>query len=252
MTDPLPGKPSLKKMPRKQLLWYGGAGLAGLAAVWWVMRKRGAQNQDPGLDPNGYSAATGDVSGYQQAGYYDPGTGAFIGGIGANGNVGTIFNPSTNASWAQQVEAYMTNLGYDPLAVGAALGKYLTGQTLSDDQKSMVQAALAFFGAPPGGVPPVSTTPPAPPPAPTPTPTPVPHSTPPPVPPHGEPAPTQTYTVMSGDTLWGIAQHFYGRGTSWTKIYERNAALIDQLAAQHGKAGGGHWIFPGTVLVIPS
>lgn len=248
MTDPLPKKPPLKKMQSKQLLWYGGAGLVGLGVIWWIMRKRGAQAQDPGLDPNGYSAATGGASGYQQAGYYDPATGAFIGGIGASGNLGTIFNPSTNASWAQQAEAYMQQLGYDPVALGSALGKYLTGQTLTDDQKSMVQAALGFFGAPPQTVPPVSTVPPTTtPPPPTVTPSP-PH---PPPAPHGEPAPTRTYTVASGDTLWGIAQRFYGSGVSWTKIYNRNAGVIDSMASQHGKAGGGHWIFPGTVLVIP-
>jgi hypothetical protein len=54
----------------------------------------------------------------------------------------------------------MQNLGYNPTDMAAAIGKYLTGQTLTANQQSMVEAALGFFGNPPQGAPPVSTTPP--------------------------------------------------------------------------------------------
>jgi hypothetical protein len=47
-------------------------------------------------------------------------------------------------------------LGYDPTAVAAAIGKYLTGQTLTSDQAGIVAAATGFFGNPPQYVPPVS------------------------------------------------------------------------------------------------
>lgn len=41
------------------------------------------------------------------------------------------------------------------------------------------------------------------------------------------PAPVGTrYHVKSGDTLWGIAQKFYGNGALWNKIYEANKDKI--------------------------
>ena len=35
-----------------------------------------------------------------------------------------------------------------------------------------------------------------------------------------------TYTIVSGDTLWKIADRFYGSGTLWTKIFADNADII--------------------------
>lgn len=62
---------------------------------------------------------------------------------------------------------------------------------------------------------------------------------------------TRTYTVRSGDTLWDIAQRYYGNANRWHDIYNRNSGVINSVAARHGKPGGGHWIFPGTTLTIP-
>ena len=35
-----------------------------------------------------------------------------------------------------------------------------------------------------------------------------------------------TYTVQAGDTLWAIAESFYGAGSSWSAIYESNKETI--------------------------
>jgi nucleoid-associated protein YgaU len=35
-----------------------------------------------------------------------------------------------------------------------------------------------------------------------------------------------SYTVKTGDTLWSIAQHFYGNGAGWQKIYAANEQVI--------------------------
>ena len=63
-----------------------------------------------------------------------------------------------------------------------------------------------------------------------------------------------SHTVVSGDTLWGIAKKYYGNGAQYTKIYGANSGTIEAAAKSHGKSssGNGHWIYPGTVLSIPA
>ena len=65
---------------------------------------------------------------------------------------------------------------------------------------------------------------------------------------------SQTYTIKSGDTLWGISKKFYGNGSKWEKIYNANKKVIDDAAKKHGRADSakGHWIYPGTKITIPS
>lgn len=54
-------------------------------------------------------------------------------------------------------------------------------------------------------------------------------------------APPRTYTVVKGDTLWGIAQRFYGHGEMWPRIFDANRDKIDRPEL----------IQPGMVLIIP-
>ena len=162
----------MKKSTRNWLL-IGALGAAGVV-IWYVMYSRAkgsttAASSDA-IDPNTgipYSQEYGSMGGYGPSGvtpslygYTDPTTGAFISGVGA-GATGVVTAPSTNASWAQQVEAYLQNIGYDPVAIAAAIGKYLTGQTLTSDQSGIVAAAQGFFGPPPQGAPVISVTPPS-------------------------------------------------------------------------------------------
>lgn len=62
-----------------------------------------------------------------------------------------------------------------------------------------------------------------------------------------------SYTIVSGDTLWGIAQRELGNGAEWESIYNANADTIEETANEHGFDGSdyGHWIFPGTTILIP-
>lgn len=64
---------------------------------------------------------------------------------------------------------------------------------------------------------------------------------------------SSTYTIKSGDTLWGISQKFYGAGSKWTTIYQANKDIIESTAKKYGKSSSdnGHWIYPGVSLKIP-
>ena len=64
---------------------------------------------------------------------------------------------------------------------------------------------------------------------------------------------TKSYTIKSGDTLWGIARQFYGTGTKWKTIYDANKDIIEKTAKKYGRSSSdnGHWIYPGVTLTIP-
>ncbi len=53
---------------------------------------------------------------------------------------------------------------------------------------------------------------------------------------------TTLYTVQPGDTLWGLAERFYGNGANWRTIYNANLSLITNPP----------WIYVGQVFSIPS
>lgn len=63
----------------------------------------------------------------------------------------------------------------------------------------------------------------------------------------------RTYTIKSGDTLWGISSRFYGTGTKYKTIYNANKSVIEAAAKKRGKKSSqnGHWIWAGTKLRIP-
>jgi hypothetical protein len=71
---------------------------------------------------------------------------------------------STNAAWAQAVTAGLTDLGYAPTDISAALGLYFQSQPLGSGSDgvsylAIVQAAIAEFGPPPVGTFPLTAAP---------------------------------------------------------------------------------------------
>jgi len=68
-------------------------------------------------------------------------------------------------------------------------------------------------------------------------------------------APTyKSYTIGSGDTLWGIAKSKLGNGSKYTQIYNLNKTVIEKAAKAHGFASSsnGNRIWAGTVLQMPN
>lgn len=58
-------------------------------------------------------------------------------------------------------------------------------------------------------------------------------------PPSTFPEGAQVYVIESGDTLWALAQRFYGNPYLWPQVWELNQYIRD-----------AHWIYPGDPLVV--
>lgn len=61
-----------------------------------------------------------------------------------------------------------------------------------------------------------------------------------------------SYTIKSGDTLWGIAQKTLGSGSRWREIYNANQEIIEDAAKKRGKksSSNGNFLVPGVSLTI--
>lgn len=152
---------------KKQYVYIGGALIVGIVGyAWWTRAGTGGGGEvlepEPGVIPEDYPAV-GDLPGTVQVG-----TGA-VDDFGA----GSIIN--TNTEWFAAALSGLADAGYEPLNVAATLGKFLSRQGLSADEKVVIQAAKGMVGEPPQGgpwpiidqLPPPPTT--TPPPAGTPT-----------------------------------------------------------------------------------
>jgi hypothetical protein len=159
----------------------GGAGVA-----WFAWRQHKASSASPSasaIDPltglpasqdNTPDPVTGEayLAEAQQYGSVQAAEQALSGqglaggyyGTGGNGLVGTSTGASlvpanvvqgtsfgSNSAWAQAVEAGLTDLGYAPTDVSAALGRYLGNLSETAAQAGIVQAAIAEYGPPPTG-----------------------------------------------------------------------------------------------------
>lgn len=54
-------------------------------------------------------------------------------------------------------------------------------------------------------------------------------------------AQVRTYTIRAGDTLWGIAQKYYGSGSCYTRLAAANSGVIKNP----------NLIYPGQTIIIP-
>lgn len=146
---------------------FGIAGVSLIGGIYFYRTKKQKQDQAASIAQAGESEidpATGYPYGSpedaaalsSQSNYQVPSAGGGYGFQGYAGGSGGVFGTgspgsfTSNAEWAQYVEAYEeNNLGADAVTVGNAIGKYLTGQPLTSDQVGVVQSAIAIGGYPP-------------------------------------------------------------------------------------------------------
>lgn len=103
---------------------------------------------DGGIDPNTGIPYSQELGG----GFIDPNSGGVITPGTGTGNTTTPTGTqsiTTNAEWAQMAESYLGTIGVNVTTLSAALGKYLTGQPLTANQRSLVEQAIASQGYPP-------------------------------------------------------------------------------------------------------
>ena len=64
----------------------------------------------------------------------------------------------------------------------------------------------------------------------------------------GEPPAVKTHTVVKGDSMWAIAQKYYGDGSKYPELYAKNKDTID--AKNKGTGNPKYTIYPSQVLVL--
>lgn len=148
-------------------------GLVATAVSAYLIYKHHKEAATTAAAPASFGYGYGYAYGYGQYGYglniasegYGYGGGVVSGGgagvappvityaYGYGGNTvptGGTAAPTSNTQWMADAEQALTATGgYDITTVSAALGKYLTGGTLTSDQAQIVQAAMALVGNPP-------------------------------------------------------------------------------------------------------
>lgn len=93
---------------------------------------------------SGSTAGYGVTSSYGYGGY-----GAAAPLVPANVVQGADY--ASNSAWAQAAQSGLTDVGYSPTDISAALGAYLSNQAVTSAQASIIQAAIAEYGPPPVG-----------------------------------------------------------------------------------------------------
>lgn len=118
------------------------AGIAGYA-YWRRARDRAAEQSQIVVSSNDVVPATD---------YQNPSPGGSS-PVVVDNNEGSPPVPRTNSEWTQRATNYLAQLGYDPIFIAEALGRFLNRQSLTEQQKDAVRAAVGAWGQPPEGGP---------------------------------------------------------------------------------------------------
>lgn len=117
---------------RKALYLAGAIGIGVVGYAWWTRK--------PQVPEEVVTESELDKMGDERI----PTT-----GVPYDPNVRPTQGITTNAEWAQFATDRLNSLGYDPIAVGDALGKFLTRRPLTPSEANIARAAVAQAGEPP-------------------------------------------------------------------------------------------------------
>jgi len=129
----------------KKYAYAGAAAVAGIIGyAWWqrVPEDADAQPADP-------------ITAGEAVGLTDD-TVLPAGGTGNAGGSYDLTDPAvidTNAEWTKECVSQLAAVGFEPLTVSRALGKYLGRQPVTEAEAEIIRTATAFVGPPPEGGP---------------------------------------------------------------------------------------------------
>lgn len=249
---------------------YGSVGAAAVGGFLWYRNRSSSSSPAAtgAADPNLVDPATGVPYADETAGNYagyTQGTSGLGYGLPTSDITGSQLSNGTsftsNAQWAQAVEAGLTGLGYDAQAVGSAVGKYLLDLPLTSDQVTIVQTAVAEYGPPPVGTHNIiagGTAPPpplVPPPAGTPPP-PAAGGPPPPHPAHG-PFPAPGHFRVAARNAHGFTlawDKVPGASAYHVKVVQLNGKVVGDFqegATSASLPGSPGWSYHCSVQALP-
>jgi hypothetical protein len=129
----------------KKWVYAGGALIVGLVGyAYWTRAK-----QAPVVEPVNPDALPEDRVPFTDQDVSSGAGQSFSGGL-----------PTTVAEWVQRATDRLAEFSADPLAVAAALGKFVTRQQLTATEADIVRQAIGQFGPPPGETLPILLLPP--------------------------------------------------------------------------------------------
>lgn len=139
--------PGIGPVDRKYAI-AGGASIVVIAGIAWWRYKNAAP-----VETSGDGVPVDDTTGLNETVDGSPAVSDYVSPGGSQLPTVEDNNPSptTNAEWTRQAIAYLTDNGYDTIAVTTALGKYFARASLTASQADIVRVANAALGPPPVG-----------------------------------------------------------------------------------------------------
>jgi hypothetical protein len=148
VTTILQGDVQVPGLGKAKKIWiFGGLGVAGAFVGWrWYQASRSGVSYTDGMYTTPDQSEMGQSTG---GGTYNPG-----GNTGSTETDGTTPGAiNSNADWTNRAVELLTNAGYDPATVYAALGEFLAHRALDKTEATIARAAIAAAGEPPVGRP---------------------------------------------------------------------------------------------------
>lgn len=130
----------------KKVYIYVPLGLAGAYVAWrWWQASQASSEEDTAASDGTYSSDDLSEYGLSTTG----GTGTVTGNNGVIDSDGTTSDVDTNSEWNNKAVELLSNSGYDPAVVRAALGEFLDRRALDKAEASIARTAIGAAGQPP-------------------------------------------------------------------------------------------------------